>query len=254
MDAQPDLVDLRRTANLLAECLPGLTLEQRLREIRSVVTGRLVLTSSFGLEDQALTHAAATEDLDIEFVTLDTGRLFPETYAVWAETERRYGIRVRAFTPERNAVESLVSNDGIDGFRNSVEARQRCCGIRKLEPLSRALAGAAGWVTGLRADQSAHRSAAATFADVDVVRRLVKASPLADWSRDSVRDYIRAHEVPYNPLHDVGFLSIGCAPCTRAVRPGEPERAGRWWWEEEEKKECGLHLRPVPLPEERTAA
>lgn len=245
---------LRDAARLLAECMPSLSLEQRLREARSLVQGRLVLTTSFGLEDQALTHAAANEDLDIDFVTLDTGRLFPETYAVWAETERRYGIRVRAFTPERRDVETLVAEDGIDGFKNSVEARLRCCGIRKVEPLARALAGASGWITGLRADQSAHRSAAA-FAEVDAVRRLVKINPLSDFSRDAVRDYVRANEVPYNPLHDVGFLSIGCAPCTRAVRPGEPERAGRWWWEQEEKKECGLHLRPLPAaPVARDAA
>jgi phosphoadenosine phosphosulfate reductase len=243
---------IRGAAALLAGCFPGLSLEQRLREARSLVPGRLVLTTSFGLEDQALTHALASEELDIDLVTLDTGRLFPETYAVWAETERRYGLRVRAFAPERRDVERLVAEDGIDGFRNAVEARQRCCGVRKVEPLARALAGAAGWITGLRADQSAHR-AAATFAEADAVRRLVKINPLSDFSRDAVREYVRVNEVPYNPLHDVGFLSIGCAPCTRAVRPGEPERAGRWWWEQEEKKECGLHLRPVPAAQQQGA-
>lgn len=250
---EPAADPLRDAARILAGCMPGLTLEQRLREARSLVPGRLVLTTSFGLEDQALTHAAANEDLDIDLVTLDTGRLFPETYAVWAETERRYGIRVRAFTPERRDVETLVAEDGIDGFKNAVAARLRCCGVRKVEPLARALAGAAGWITGLRGDQSAHR-AGVPFAEVDTVRRLVKINPLGDFSREAVRDYVRANEVPYNPLHDVGFLSIGCAPCTRAVRPGEPERAGRWWWEQEEKKECGLHLRPLPAQQARDAA
>lgn len=238
------LLKMRATADLLSGCLPLLSLEGRMREIRSIVDGRLVLTTSFGIEDQALTHAAASEDLDIELVTLDTGRLFPETYDVWAETERRYGVRVRAFTPEQKPLEKLVREDGIAGFRNSVEARHRCCGIRKMEPLSRALADASGWITGLRADQSAHR-AVTPFAEPDMVRRLVKINPLADFTRDTVRDYVRVNDIPYNALHDAGFLSIGCAPCTRAIRPDEPERAGRWWWEEEEKKECGLHIRPA---------
>lgn len=241
------LLRMRATADLLASCFPDLSLGQRLREARSIVEGRLVLTTSFGLEDQALTHAAASEDLDIELVTLDTGRLFPETYDVWAETERRYGIRIQAFTPEQKALEELVRDDGIAGFRNSIDARHRCCGVRKMEPLGRALEGASGWITGLRADQSAHR-AVTPFAEPDIVRRLVKVNPLADFSRDAVKDYVRANDVPYNALHDRGFLSIGCAPCTRAVRPGEPERAGRWWWEEEEKKECGLHVRTEPIP------
>jgi phosphoadenosine phosphosulfate reductase len=137
---------------------------------------------------------------------------------------------------------ALVARDGIEGFYNSVEARKACCGVRKIEPLGRALAGAAAWITGLRAEQSAHR-AATRYVEVDAERGLIKANPLLDWSRERLASFIRDEAIPYNALHDKGFASIGCAPCTRAIRVGEPERAGRWWWEEDTKKECGLHIR-----------
>jgi phosphoadenosine phosphosulfate reductase len=244
------LLRMRRTADAIADRFAPLTLDRRLAEARAGLEGRLVLTTSFGIEDQALTHAAMLSGADIDIVTLDTGRLFPETYDVWAETEQRYGIRIRAYTPEQAELETLLKGDGVAGFRNSVDARHRCCEVRKVVPLARALDGAAGWITGLRADQSAHR-AVTPFAEPDVARRLVKINPLADFTRDAVKDYVLANNVPYNVLHDRGFLSIGCAPCTRAIRPGEPERAGRWWWEAEDKKECGLHVAPVaePIPQ-----
>jgi phosphoadenosine phosphosulfate reductase len=228
----------------LVEAMALANLPARLRAARRLVAGRLVFTTSFGLEDQAITHAIFTHDLDldIEVVTLDTGRHFPETYEVWAETERHYGRRIQAFMPDTGAVEALVSAQGIAGFRASVEARQACCGVRKVEPLRRALAQAGGWITGLRAEQSAHR-AATRLAEADAVHGLVKINPIADWSRTDVEHYVADNRIPYNPLHDRGFRSIGCAPCTRAVRVGEPERAGRWWWEDEAKKECGLHIR-----------
>ncbi len=213
---------------------------ERLSLAAAAVRGRLVFTTSLGLEDQAIAHAIFVQDLAIDVVTLDTGRLFPETYQLWADTERRYGRRIRALAPDHRGLEALVSRQGIDGFRASVEARRGCCAVRKVEPLSRALAGAAGWITGLRAEQSADR-ALGDLAVLDASYGVVKVSPLFDWTRDRVFDFVRAHRVPYNPLHDRGFLSIGCAPCTRAVAPGEPERAGRWWWEQEDKKECGLH-------------
>lgn len=213
----------------------------RLARLRAAVAGDIVFTTSFGLEDQALTHMIAEAGLDIALATLDTGRLFPETYDVWAATEARYGLRIRAFAPHAEAVESLLAGDGVDGFRRSIEARKACCGVRKVEPLGRALAGASAWVTGLRADQSADRSALA-FVESDAARGLVKVNPLLDWSRDRVADFVARHDVPVSALHARGFLSIGCAPCTRAVAPGEPERAGRWWWEAQAQKECGLHV------------
>lgn len=236
-------VDLPRVAQRLADDFAGLDLPARLAQIRRAIPGRLVFTTSFGLEDQAITHAIFESALDIAVITLDTGRLFPETHDVWSATERRYGRRIAVLHPDHRALEELVAQQGIDGFRASVEARQRCCGVRKVAPLGRALAGAAGWVTGLRADQSAGRSVT-PYAAFDRARGLVKVNPLLEWSRDRVAAYTAAHAVPVSSLHARGFLSIGCAPCTRAVAPGEPERAGRWWWEQDGKTECGLHTRP----------
>lgn len=226
-------------ASLSAE-LRRLVLPDRLRVIRDAVPGRLVVTTSFGLEDQVLTHAIAQAGIQVAFATLDTGRLFDETLELWAETELRYGIGIQAFLPDGSSLETLTAEHGPLGFRKSIEARQACCAIRKVEPLGRALVGAAGWLTGLRAEQSANR-AATPLVSRDAARGLLKISPLADWDRAQVETYVRSNGVPYNPLHDRGYPSIGCAPCTRAVRAGEPERAGRWWWETEAKKECGLH-------------
>jgi phosphoadenosine phosphosulfate reductase len=213
----------------------------RLSAIRRLIAGRIVFTTSFGVEDQAIAHAIFAQTLAIDVATLDTGRLFPETHAVWAATERRYGIRVLAFAPEHAGVEALIARQGIDGFRSSVGERLDCCAVRKVAPLRRALDGGAAWITGIRAGQSADRALLAPVA-FDEARGLIKVNPLFDWTRDRAVEFVHAHEVPYNALHDSGFLSIGCAPCTRAVAPGEPERAGRWWWEEAEKKECGLHV------------
>jgi phosphoadenosine phosphosulfate reductase len=228
----------------LATALAPLSLEERLATARALVAGRIAFTTSFGLEDQAIAHAIFTQRLDIDVLTLDTGRLFEETYAVWSETEEKYGCRIPALTPDRAALQAWIAAHGINGFRRSVAARQGCCGVRKVEPLGRALAGATGWITGLRATQSRER-VRTPLASADAAYNLVKINPLADWDRDAVAAYVADHGVPYNALHDRGFPSIGCAPCTRAVRVGEPERAGRWWWEEEAKKECGLHLAPV---------
>jgi phosphoadenosine phosphosulfate reductase len=228
----------------LAARLPGLGLFQRLAAIRAVVAGKIVFTTSFGLEDQAITHAILAQRLTIDIVTLDTGRLFPETHEVWAETERRYGARVAALAPTKDEVAALIARQGPDGMRASLAARLDCCAVRKVAPLARALSGAAGWVTGIRADQSADR---ARFAPVsfDAQHGLIKANPLFDWSREHAAAFVAEHGVPYNKLHDRRYLSIGCAPCTRAVAPGEPERAGRWWWEQSDKKECGLHTAVV---------
>jgi phosphoadenosine phosphosulfate reductase len=245
-----DLDALAATGALLAAGFSALDLCGRLAAARAEIPGQVVFTTSFGIEDQAITHAIFAQDFAIQVVTLDTGRLFPETHEVWAETERRYGRRIHALLPEHRSVEAWVERNGIDGFRSSVEARRECCALRKVEPLGRALAGARGWITGVRAEQSADR-AMMPYASVEPLHRLLKLNPLLDWTRDRVLGFVHDHHIPYNSLHDRGFLSIGCAPCTRAVAPGEPERAGRWWWEQEEKKECGLHRPDSSLPAAR---
>lgn len=233
---------LHATAQALNAAVPG-DLAARLRAARAAITGRLVLTTGFGLEGQLLTHTVARAGLDIDLVTLDTGRLFPETYAVWAETERRYGLRIRAVHPDARALAALSARQGPMGFRDSVRAREACCEVRKVAPLALALDGAAGWITGLRRSQSAARRAT-RLAEADGARGLVKLAPLFDWTAEAVASHIRGLDIPYNPLFDRGFASIGCEPCTRPVRVGESERAGRWWWEES-ARECGLH-RPAP--------
>jgi phosphoadenosine phosphosulfate reductase len=228
-------------AEQLAEQFGTLDLFERLAAIRSLIRGRIVFTTSFGLEDQAIAHAIFSQILEVDVATLDTGRLFPETHDVWADTERRYGTRILAFAPDHRSLESLIAKQGIDGLRASVAARLDCCTVRKVAPLARALDGSAAWITGIRAGQSADR-ARLSPASFDKQRQLIKVNPLFDWTRERTLEFVRSHGVPYNALHDRGFLSIGCAPCTRAVAPGESERAGRWWWEQAEKKECGLHL------------
>jgi phosphoadenosine phosphosulfate reductase len=215
----------------------------RLDALRAGIDGRIVFTTSFGLEDQALAHLIFERGLDIEVATLDTGRLFPSTYKVWEETERRYGARIRSWHPDRAALAAFVASEGINGFYGSKQARLGCCEVRKVEPLDRALAGASAWVTGLRSGQSAGR-AEVELSAWDAERGLVKYAPLYDWTRERVADFCAARGVPVNPLHARGFPSIGCEPCTRAVAPGEPERAGRWWWENDEARECGLHVGP----------
>jgi phosphoadenosine phosphosulfate reductase len=228
-----DLVPVLATA--------GTTPLERLQALRASIPGRIVFTTSFGIEDQAITHWIFTSGLDIDVVTLDTGRLFPETYEVWAATEERYGRRIKSFHPDAKLLADFVGDWGINGFYHAKEARLSCCEIRKVEPLGRALAGASAWVTGLRADQSGAR-AAVPPASWDAEKQLIKSAPLFDWTRDMVVAFVEAERVPVNALHAQGFPSIGCQPCTRAIQPGEPERAGRWWWEDQSAKECGLHV------------
>jgi phosphoadenosine phosphosulfate reductase len=217
-----------------------------LAAFRRHVPGRIVFTTSFGIEDQAITHMILSQSLDIAVVTLDTGRLFPETYDVWAATEARYGARIEAVHPDADDLGRLVASQGVNGFRSSIEARKACCDMRKVAPLGRALAGASGWVTGLRADQSQARAAVEVLS-ANPSHGIPKLNPLISWSRQQAVAYVDEHGVPSNALHGRGFPSIGCAPCTRAVKPGEAERAGRWWWEQEgegiaSQKECGLHV------------
>ncbi len=220
------------------------SLEERIGIIASHVTGRITFSTSLGIEDQAVTHAIALAGTDIDIFTLDTGRHFPETLDTIFETEARYGIKIRVMFPDAAEVEELVANDGIYGFRYSVDARKACCDIRKVRPLNRALAGAAGWITGLRREQSQGR-AVVPFAAYDPGQDLIKLNPIADWTLAQLEGYVAANKIPINPLHAKGFPSIGCQPCTRAITPGEDIRAGRWWWENENGKECGLHVEPA---------
>ncbi len=200
----------------------------------------LRLACSLGLEDMALLHLIRQSNLPIGAFVLDTGRLHPETYDLLALAQDRYAP-LHVFFPDALAVETYVNAEGLDAFRRSLELRKACCAIRKVEPLKRALGGASGWITGLRRDQSPTRSTAAAF-ELDWAHGgILKVNPLIDWTLDNTWTYLKAHDVPVNPLHHAGFPSIGCAPCTRAIAPGEDPRAGRWWWEAPEHKECGLH-------------
>ncbi|MBU0677650.1 MAG: phosphoadenylyl-sulfate reductase [Verrucomicrobia bacterium] len=202
----------------------------------------IALASSFGLEDVALIHMLHSINPESRVFSLDTGRLNDETYECAENISRRYGVRIEWYFPAREDVESLERTKGLYSFRLSVENRKECCGIRKVEPLNRALSGLDAWITGQRKAQSVTRTEL-TVVEEDVVHGgIAKINPLADWSLDQVKNFVREHSIPYNNLHERGYPSIGCAPCTRAVAPGENERAGRWWWEHPEHKECGLHL------------
>jgi phosphoadenosine phosphosulfate reductase len=202
--------------------------------------GGVKLSSSLGQEDQVLTDIIFRNKLDVEIFTIDTGRLFDETYDLLDRTETRYRSKLKLYFPHTKAVEDLVKEKGINGFYHSLENRLSCCGIRKVEPLNRALTGASVWVTGLRADQSDNRRDMQVI-EWNAAKKLYKFNPLLHWSYEDVMAYIKEFHVPYNKLHDRGFISIGCAPCTRAVEVGEDPRSGRWWWESS-KKECGLHI------------
>jgi phosphoadenosine phosphosulfate reductase len=220
------------------------SLAARLSLIAASVPGRTTFSSSLGLEDQAILHAIAAASVRIDVFTLDTGRHFPETLDTLALSQEQHGVPIAVFAPNASDIEALVARDGINGFRNSVENRKACCDVRKVRPLARALKGATGWVTGLRREQSAGRGSVA-FAERDAATGLIKLAPIADWSLADLEAYVTAHNVVVNPLHARGFPSIGCQPCTRAIRPGEDIRAGRWWWENTDGKECGLHNRPT---------
>jgi len=208
-----------------------------------------VLASSFGAEDMVVLDLIARDGLAIRTFTLDTGRLPRETHALIADVRKRYGIDVDVYSPWPESVDAYVAEHGLDGFYDGVAQRKACCGIRKVEPLRRALAGKRAWVTGLRREQADSRAAIAE-AERDEAHRLWKYNPLVDWSESEVWQYLRDNRVPYNALHDRGYPSIGCEPCTRAVKPGEHARAGRWWWEQDgARKECGLHEIPVRVVE-----
>lgn len=241
-------------AKLLAGTLEGLDgLEDRITAIRAAISGRIVFSTSLGIEDQVILDAIAASGADIDVLTLDTGRHFPETLETIRDSELKYGVKIQVVAPDKDDVDALVARDGVFGFRNAVENRIACCDVRKVRPLSRALKGASGWITGMRRSQSEGRGETA-FATFDNNLGLVKANPLADWSLERVEAMVKDRGIPINALHARGYPSIGCQPCTRAIEPGEDIRAGRWWWENEDGKECGLHNRPQPKTQKEGAA
>ena len=237
------MTEINEQALGLSKALACAGAYERLVHLCKDIGGRKVFTTSFGMEDQIITHMICDQALDIDIITLDTGRMFEETYAVWAESEKRFGRAIKAYYPDTEELEMLITKQGINGIFVSVEQRKACCMVRKVVPLSRALEGASLWVTGIRAEQSQARGSV-DCVEVDAGRGLLKASPLYDWSVADMEDYLKVHpEIPLNALHGQSYPSIGCAPCTRAVNPDEDDRAGRWWWEDG-LQECGLHVGP----------
>lgn len=224
----------------LQEQLEQRPLHEALQILVDAFSEAVTFSTSFSFEDQLITHHIAASHLPVTVFTLDTGRLFPETYSVWSRTLERYSIPIHAYYPKPEHVEPFVAKHGPNAFYASVENRKACCHIRKVEPLQRALAGKKVWITGLRSEHSAARHALPQV-EWDAVNGLIKYHPLLHWTTSQVREEVDRLNIPYNPLHDRGFISIGCAPCTRAVKEGEDFRAGRWWWEDSAKKECGLH-------------
>ncbi|MBA2614136.1 MAG: phosphoadenylyl-sulfate reductase [Bacteroidetes bacterium] len=202
--------------------------------------GDVVFSTSLGYEDQVITHLIFSTNLPIEIFTLDTGRLFPETYSVLESTLQRYKKQIKTYYPQTEEIEKLVSQKGPNSFYESLDNRKECCYIRKVEPLKRALKGNKIWITGIRAEQSGNRKDMPAL-EWDEGNQIIKFHPIINWTLEEVKNYIAKHNIPYNSLHDKGFVSIGCAPCTRAIKEGEDFRAGRWWWEQNDKKECGLH-------------
>ena len=233
---------LQESIGALNQRYKNSTAEELLGDFLLEYKGQIALSSSLGLEDQVLTHMICGVDKETKIFTLDTGRLFPETYDLIHRTNNKYGIRLSVYFPEAAQVEAMVNGKGINLFYESIENRKECCGIRKIQPLKRAFAGLQVWICGLRREQSVTRKDMQAI-EWDDSNGLIKLNPLIEWNETQVRDYIKMNKIPYNPLHDKGFPSIGCQPCTRAVMEGEDIRAGRWWWENPETKECGLHKR-----------
>ena len=240
-------VSARPIPRTIAAQYPAEALQSRLREIAAGFR-KVAFASSLGAEDMVVTDAILTSGLPISIFTLDTGRLPRETLDLLERMRHRYARGIEVYEPDAAEVAGYVSAHGVNAFYESVELRKSCCHIRKVEPLARALSGRDAWVTGLRRAQSVTRTEL-PLREFDATHGLVKFNPLADWSEEEVWAYIRDREVPYNALHDRGYPSIGCDPCTRAVRPGEDIRAGRWWWESRYSKECGIHVSPLVKPD-----
>lgn len=229
--------DIERISQLISET----DIAQNLRKIADLYPGQVVFSTSFSWEDQAISHIIFSENLDIQVFTLDTGRMFPETYSTWSRTLEKYNHPITAFYPDSQSLQQFIEQKGPNSFYESVDNRKQCCFIRKVEPLQRALKGKKVWITGIRAEHSPNRHDMQQL-EWDGANNIVKYHPILHWTTDETIAFINQNEIPYNPLHDRGFVSIGCAPCTRAIRAGEDFRAGRWWWEDASKKECGLHV------------
>jgi phosphoadenosine phosphosulfate reductase len=237
-------VDVKDGILSLRDRIAPLPIPDALKLLEETFRGRLTFSTSFGMEDQVVTDLLHKSGVVSTIFTLDTGRLFPETYSTWSRTLERYRVSIDAYYPNTEKIQEFVRDYGPNSFYESVDRRKQCCHIRKVEPLKRALAGNSVWITGLRAEQSPNRNDMQIL-EWDEVNQIIKYNPLLHWSTEEVWAYINQHNVPYNSLHDKGFISIGCAPCTRAIKPGEDFRAGRWWWEDQSKKECGLHVHQV---------
>ncbi len=226
--------------SLLNQQLKGKTAEEIITFFSSQYKGKLTFANSLGAEDQVITHMICDIDKSIPIFTLDTGRMFPENYSIIERTNQKYGINIKVQFPNHLLVEEMVEKYGINLFYDSIENRKLCCAVRKMEPLKRALSGYDVWICGLRRSQSMTRNNM-NIVEWDTINNLIKVNPLIEWSNEDVWSFIETRHVPYNKLHDKGFTSIGCLPCTRAIETGEDIRAGRWWWENPEHKECGLH-------------
>ncbi|MCX6255360.1 MAG: phosphoadenylyl-sulfate reductase [Bacteroidia bacterium] len=222
--------------------LTGISIEDQLKKFISLFPDKIIFTTSFGIEDQVITHKIFNNNLTIKVITLDTGRLFPETYDVFSHTIIKYNKKIHVYFPEYEAIEKMVTEKGPFSFYESRENRMECCRLRKVVPLSRALAGMECWISGIRASQSDDRSQM-DWLEYDEDKKLIKFYPLFNWSFEEVKNFIKDNNVPFNNLHDKGYVSIGCEPCTRAVKQDENFRSGRWWWENDGPRECGCHVK-----------
>jgi phosphoadenosine phosphosulfate reductase len=228
----------------LSKQLSGKSVAENLKKLVSMFDGKVIFTTSFGIEDQVITDFIFKNNIPVEVVTLDTGRLFKETYEVFSDTTSKYNKRINTYFPEHEDVEKMVTEKGPFSFYDSKENRQECCNLRKVVPLKRALKGKSVWITGIRSAQSDNRSSMDNL-EYDSDKQIIKYHPLFDWSLEEVEKYIKENNVPYNSLYDKGYVSIGCEPCTRAVIQGQDSRSGRWWWEIDGPKECGCHVRKI---------
>jgi phosphoadenosine phosphosulfate reductase len=224
---------------LMEEASESLLQDNGLQILSNRFPGRVIFSTSFSYEDQVITHLI--KDLDIDVFTLDTGRLFEQTYETWTNTRAFFKKNIKAYYPDTEELKTFISENGPDSFYQSVEQRKACCTIRKVRPLKKALKGYQVWVTGLRSEHSSNRQNMPQL-EWDPDNEIIKFHPILHWTSEQVTDYVKVHHLPYNQLHKRGFVSIGCEPCTRAIKEGEDFRAGRWWWEDTSKKECGLHI------------
>lgn len=227
-------------AQLIKPIFSEADIVSELKKLAEIFEGKIVYSTSFGFEAQVITHLIFTHNIPIRLFTIDTGRLFKETLELKAQMEQRYGKKIKVYTPDMEEVTDLEQRKGLYSFYESVENRKECCHIRKVKPLDKALKGVDCWITGIRAQQSINRQQMKQF-EWNEKHALYKFHPLFYWTEEQVMNFIKEHQLLYNPLHDKNFPSIGCAPCTRAIKSGEDHRAGRWWWESGTHKECGLH-------------